>query len=91
MKELIALLLLAAALTASIAKADSTGETWSTDGKTFSSEALVKRYIVASGKRLEIEHTRCEIMTNALKFKKCPKQKEKAFENEQFKSITETK
>lgn len=89
MKYFLALLLLLGALAARAAGPIDTSETWKVEGQTFYSEALAKRYIIASGKRVDVEHSRCEILSNGLKFKKCPKLKEKAFENEQFKSITE--
>lgn len=59
-------------------------ETWVVDGKTFDSKAQAIRYVVASGKRLEVAHTRCEILTNKLTFKACPKNRKGSWENEQF-------
>ncbi len=65
-------------------------ETWTVEGKTFESKALAVRYIVASGKRLEVQHTRCEILTNKFSFKACPKNKVGNFENEQFSNLSKT-
>jgi len=59
-------------------------EMWSVEGHNFTSKAAAIRYIVNSGKRLNVIHTQCEILTNKLAFKKCPKNKESNFDNEQF-------
>ncbi len=67
--------------------AASAPETWSVDGKTFDTKAMAVRYIVASGKRSEVLHSRCEILTNKLSFKACPKNKLGNFENEQFQGL----
>lgn len=77
-----------AAALAHAADPAASNETWSVDGKTFTSKALAVRYIVASGKRLQVQHQRCEILTNKLSFKACPKNKAGSFENEQFESIS---
>jgi hypothetical protein len=66
-------------------------ESWTIEGKSFESKSQAVRYIVASGKPLEVTHSRCEILTNKLSFKACPKSKASNFENEQFKDIAETK
>ena len=68
-----------------------TPETWSVDGKTFDSKAMAIRFVVASGKPLEVTHSRCEILTNKLTFKACPKNKKASFENEQFDGLSATK
>jgi hypothetical protein len=68
-----------------------TSERWDVNGKSFDSKAMAVRYIIASGQELEVTHTRCEILTNKLTFKACPKNKKSSFESEQFKSITATK
>ena len=68
-----------------------TPETWTVDGKTFDSKAMAVRYVVASGRALEVTHSRCEILTNKLTFKACPKNKKASFENEQFENLTATK
>ena len=66
-------------------------ETWTVEGKTFTTKGEAVRFVVASGKRLTISHTRCEILTNKLSFKACPKNKTASFENEQFESLSKTK
>lgn len=65
-------------------------ETWTVQGKSFESKAMAVRYVVSLGKPVEITHTRCEILTNKLSFKACPKNKVGSFENEQFTDITQT-
>lgn len=75
-----------------IARADQTApETWTVEGKVYTSKAEAIRHIVAAGKRVNVQHSRCEILTNKLSFKACPKNKVSAFENEQFESIHATK
>ena len=68
-----------------------TPETWSTDGRTFDSKSAAVKFVIASGKPLEVTHSRCEILTNKLTFKACPKNKKASFENEQFENLTATK
>lgn len=62
-------------------------ETWAVGNKVFSAKGEAIRYIVASGKRMEVSHTRCEILTNKMAFKACPKDKAHSFENEQFSGL----
>ena len=57
---------------------------YTVNGKNFDSKAQAIRYVVSLGKRVEVIHTRCEILTNKLTFKACPKNKLNSFENEQF-------
>lgn len=66
-------------------------ESWSVDGKTFQSKALAIRYIVSTGKQVEVIHSRCEILTNKFSFKACPKNKELNFETKQFESLSQSK
>lgn len=69
-------------------------ETWTVDGKVFTTKAETVRYIISLGRRVEVKHERCEIMTNKLSFKACPKAaKNKAiqFENQQFESLSQSK
>lgn len=84
MKKIIFALVLAFV---AITKAHAAGvprEMYSVEGHNFESKAAAIRYVVNSGKRLEVLETRCLILTNKLTFKACPKAKEKAWENEQF-------
>jgi nitrate/nitrite-specific signal transduction histidine kinase len=65
-------LLLMAMLLATTAQA--ANETWTVDGKTFESKAQAIRHIMATGKiGLIVMHNRCEILTQKLTFKACPK------------------
>lgn len=75
-------------LCAAIAHAETAPETWSVDGKTFETKSAAIRYVMNSGKRLNVTHARCEILTNKLSFKACPKNKKSAFDNEQFESLS---
>lgn len=91
-KRALKALAIAFLLFSAIAKADTvTPEHWDIDGKSFASKAMAVRYIVSSGTKSEVSHVRCEILTNKLAFKACPKNQKANFENEQFKSISETK
>lgn len=63
-------------------------DTYQVDGKTFESKALAIRYVVNSGKRLEVTETRCMIVTNKFSLKACPKNKSRNFESEQFESLS---
>lgn len=65
-------------------------ETWAIGSKVFATKGEAIRYVIASGKRLEVSHTRCEILTNKLSFKACPKNKQGTFENEQFNGLKVT-
>lgn len=85
MKKVI--VILALALSAVAAHASDSSESFSVNGKVFETKAQAIRYIVASGKRLQVIHTRCEILTNKLTLKACPKTKVSAFENEQFSGL----
>ncbi len=76
-------------LSALIARADDT-EVYAVNGKNFTSKAMAIRYVVNLGKPVQVLHTRCEILTNKLTFKACPKNKDKNFENEQFKSLSQS-
>lgn len=66
-------------------------DTYQVDGKSFTDKAMAIRYVVASGKKLDITETRCMILTNKLTLKACPKNKASSFETQQFESITQTK
>lgn len=66
-------------------------DSYAVDGKTFDSKAMAIRYVINSGKRLEVTETRCMILTNKLSLKACPKNKLHSFESEQFESISSTK
>lgn len=62
-------------------------ETYTIEGKTFDSKAAAIRYVISAGHPVIVNHSRCEILTNRLSFKACPKNKVAAFDNEQFKSL----
>ncbi len=64
--------------------ANSFADSYQVDGKTFDSKAAAIRYVIGSGKRLEVTETRCMILTNKLSLKACPKNKAHSFESEQF-------
>lgn len=63
---------------------DVPNELYSIEGKNFETKAAAIRYVINSGKRLTVLHTRCEILTNKLTFKACPKNKKNTWESEQF-------
>lgn len=66
------ILILVTLLLASSAQA--ANESWTVNGKTFESKPMAIRYIMAQNKTgLIVSHTRCEILTNKLTFKACPK------------------
>lgn len=65
-------------------------EVYAVNGKNFTSKAMAIRYVVNLGKPVQVLHTRCEILTNKLTFKACPKNKDKKFENEQFQSLSQS-
>lgn len=65
-------------------------EIYSVEGHNFESKAAAIRYVINSGKRLEVLETRCLILTNKLTFKACPKNKLKSWDNEQFASLKAT-
>lgn len=91
MKNVILISLL---LVGSLAHAETSPETYTVEGKVLNSKAEAVRYVMSLGRPVSIIHSRCEILTNKLTFKACPKvKKSKAavFENEQFTSIGETK
>lgn len=78
-------------LSALVARADSSAnDVYAVNGKNFTSKAMAIRYVVNLGKPVQVLHTRCEILTNKLTFKACPKNKDKNFENEQFKSLSQS-
>lgn len=66
-------------------------DTYSVDGHTFETKPEVVKYVIASGKRLEVTETRCLILTNKLSLKSCPKNKKGSFENEPFAGLNATK
>lgn len=75
----------AAILLASVvARADSAPESWTVGSKVYTSKAEAIRAIIAGGKAVEVTHTRCEILTNRLNFKACPKIKGSAFDSQPF-------
>lgn len=80
MKTLITALVL---LSSTAAKAE-VSEVYAINGKNFASKAAAIRYVIALGKPVEVLHTRCEILTNKLTFKACPKNKLSNFDNLQF-------
>ncbi len=91
MKKLIYAAILLSCVIARADQVPTSVETWTIDGKVYTSKAEAIRHIVSAGKRVNVQHTRCEILTNKLSFKACPKNKVSAFENEQFESIHATK
>lgn len=70
--------------------ANSFADSYVVSGQKFDSKAAAIRYVVQSGKRLEVEETRCMIVTNKFSLKACPKNKKGSFENQQFESISKT-
>lgn len=76
----------------SISHADSvSNESWTIGSHVFLTKAEAIRYVVGSGTKDEVIHTQCQILTNKLTFKACPKNKMASWDNEQFKSLSETK
>jgi len=71
-------------LSAVAARAEVPHELYNVDGKTFESKSEAIRYVINSGKRLQVLETRCLILTNKLTLKACPKNKQGTWENEQF-------
>jgi len=69
--------------------ADAPQEMWSANGQNFLTKSSAIRYLIALGKPISVIHTRCEILTNKLSFKACPKNAKNNFESAQFKSLTE--
>lgn len=57
---------------------------YAVDGHNFDNKAAAIRYVINSGKRLQVLETRCLILTNKLTLKACPKNKTSAWDNEQF-------
>ena len=88
----VTLVILAICALASAARADSSvpNDLFSVEGHNFDSKAAAIRYVINSGKRLQILETRCLIMTNKLTFKACPKNKAGAWESEQFAGLKVT-
>lgn len=86
MKKLILPILLLAAVTAQ-ADDTQTNETWTVSGKIYASKSEAVRAVISAGKKVEVTHTRCEILTNKLSFKACPKNKASNFDTAQFESI----
>jgi hypothetical protein len=82
-KVIFALALLFAAITKAHAEGVPT-DIFSVEGHNFESKAAAIRYVINSGKRLQVLETRCLILTNKLTFKACPKNKVSAWDNEQF-------
>lgn len=76
--------ILALALCAIAAHAETPTDIYSVDGKNFDSKAAAVRYVVNSGQRKQVLETRCLILTNKFTFKACPKNKQGSFDNEQF-------
>lgn len=66
-------------------------DSYAVDGKTFDNKPQAIKYVIASGKRLEVTETRCLILTNKLSLKACPKNKKSSFDNEQFQGLSATK
>lgn len=85
MRKIIVILVFAFCAVAAHAAVDTTpAESWTIGGKTYDTKGAAVRAVIASGKRQTIMHSRCEILTNKLSFKACPKNKVGTFENEQF-------
>ena len=60
------------------AKANAGDETWTVNGHTFDSKGVAIRYVIGSGQKaigMTVTHTQCEIVTQNLTLKKCPKNK----------------
>lgn len=89
--KILALILVANIIQSVVAHADVTSETWTIGSKVFSNKAEAVRYIVSTGTQDEVVHTQCQILTNKLSFKACPKNKMASWDTQQFKSINATK
>lgn len=74
-------------LLAAVARAEVPNDIYTVDGKNFETKSAAVRYIISTGKRKQVLHTRCEILTNKLSFKACPKNKNGSWENEQFEGL----
>jgi hypothetical protein len=78
-------LILGALLCAQLAHAESAQETWTVNGKTFESKAMAVRYVMSQNKKgMTVTHSRCEILTNKLTFKACPKNDKTGVENQPY-------
>lgn len=66
-------------------------DTYTVDGHTFGTKPEAVKYVIASGKQLEVTETRCLILTNKLSLKSCPKNKKSSFDNEPFAGLNATK
>jgi hypothetical protein len=90
-----ALVVLSLVLSGVIAQADGLDttytESWKIGAKIFTNKAEAVRYVIANNSQDEIVHTQCEILTNKLTFKACPKNKKASWDTEQFKSLADTK
>jgi hypothetical protein len=53
-----------------------TNDLYSVNGQRFTSKSTAIRYLISLGKPAEVIHSRCEILTNKLTFKACPKHRE---------------
>lgn len=89
--KFLSLILVASSMALAVHADTVSSESWTIGSKVFISKAEAIRYVVSSGTREEIVHTQCQILTNKLTFKACPKNKMASWDNEQFKSINETK
>lgn len=87
MRKILVVIVLAFAAVAAHASTEAP-ETWTVGGKSFTTKAAAVRFIIAAGKPLTVVHSRCEILTNKLSFKACPKNKGTAFDNQQFQSLS---
>lgn len=85
------LIFIAILLAAVAARADTGSpepiETWTVEGKVYASKGEAIRSIVASGKTVSVVHSHCQVLTNALTFKNCPKNKAGSFDKEQFRGL----
>lgn len=89
--KFLSLILVASSMALSVHADTVSSESWTIGNKVFTSKAEVIRYVVSSGTQDEIVHTQCQILTNKLTLKACPKNKMASWDNERFKSINETK
>ena len=90
MKTVTLVILAICALASAARAADVPNDMFSVEGHNFDSKAAAIRYVIASGKRLQVLETRCLILTNKLSFKACPKNKAGSFESEQFNGLKVT-
>ena len=61
-------------------------ETWTIEGKAYTSKGAAIRAVLGAGKTVTIQHMRCEVMTNKMTFKACPKNAG-LFDNQPFNGL----